>query len=95
MTFIYTYPRAYKFHGVSRFIDDHCTINDDGELSSSYKHVHPKQLKLKLETQGEHATFFDLDITISGNIFLYKLFDKMDNFPFLIVRMLHLSSNIP
>ena len=52
-------------------------------------------MELKIEHHGEHATFLDLDITIKGNIFVYKLFDKRDQFPFFIVRMPHLSSNIP
>ena len=33
--------------------------------------------------------------TVSNNIFVYKLFDKRDAFPFSIVRMPFLSSNIP
>ena len=32
---------------------------------------------------------------IEGNIFLYKLFDIRDKFPFFIVRVPYLSSNIP
>ena len=28
-------PRAYKFHWTSRFMNDLCTINDDGEFFSS------------------------------------------------------------
>ena len=60
---------AYRFHGTSKFIEDFCTINDDGEFSSSYKYIYPKQLELKLEHQGEHATFLDLDTAIEDNIF--------------------------
>ena len=81
-------PRAHKFHGTSRFIDDFCTINDDGKLKI-------KQLELKLEHQGEDATFLDLDIIIGDNIFVYKLFAKRNKFHFFIVRMPYLSSNIP
>ena len=35
------YSLAYKFHGTSRFIDDNCTVKDDGEFSSSYKYIYP------------------------------------------------------
>ena len=49
---------------------------------------------MKVEHQGYHATFLDLDITVKDGIFIYKLFDKRDAFPFYIVRMPHLSSNI-
>ena len=64
-------------------------INDDGEFSS-YDYIYPKQFELKLEHQGKHATFLDLNITIEDNIFAYKLFDKRDKFPFFIVRMHYL-----
>ena len=37
----------------------------------------------------------DLDITIENNISLYRLFEKKEKFPFFIVRMPYLSSNIP
>ena len=69
-------------------------INDDGEFSSSYKYIYPKQLELKLKNQGEHATFLDLGKTIEANIFVCKLFNKGDSCPFFIVRMPYLSSNI-
>ena len=36
-----------------------------------------------------------VDINISNGIFVYKLFDKRDGFPFFIVRMPDLSGNIP
>ena len=34
-------------------------------------------------------------IKIEDSVFVYKLFDKSDKFPFIIVRIQHLSSNIP
>ena len=54
-----------------------------------------EELQLKCEHQGTHATFLDLDIPIVDCIFVYKLFDKRDDFPFSIVRMPDLSGNIP
>ena len=87
--------KAYKFHGTGRFIDDLCAINDGNEFYKSFKNIYPHDLELKVEHQGTHATFLDLDITIKDNIFVYKLFDKRDKFPFFIVRMPHLSSNMP
>ena len=87
--------RAYRYHGVGRFIDDLCAINDSNDFASSHKCIYPKELELKVEHQGTHATFLDLDITIDEGVFIYKFFDKRDAFPFFIVRMPHLSSNIP
>ena len=87
--------RARKFHGCSRFIDDMCCLNDGSEFGKSHKDIYPESLVLKYEHQGTRATFLDIDITNSDGIFVYKLFDKRDEFPFFIVRMPHISSNIP
>ena len=87
--------KALKFKNASRFIDDECNLNDGGEFAKSFENIYPKELKLKCEHQGSHATFLDLDIEIKDGVFHYKLFDKRDNFNFFIVRMPDLSSNIP
>jgi len=87
--------RAFSFHSTDRFIDDLCALNDHGHFALSYKDIYPPELELKVEHQGLHATFLDLDITVENGLFIYKLFDKRDAFPFFIVRMPHLSSNIP
>ena len=87
--------RAHKFHGCSRFIDDMSCLNDGDEFGKSYQSIYPHELELKCEHQGTHATFLDLDISICDGIFVYKLFDKRDSFPFDIVRMPHLDSNTP
>ena len=59
-----------------------CTKNDDGEFSTLCKYIYPKQSELKLENQGEHATFLDLELTIENNVFVYKFYYKMDKFPY-------------
>ena len=87
--------RARKFLNACRFIDDECNINDHGEFARSHGEIYPKELHLKCEHQGLHATFLELDIQIVDEIFDYKLFDKRDDFPFSIVRMPDLSGNIP
>ena len=87
--------RARKFINAFRFIDDECNLNDHGEFSRSYHEIYPSELQLKCEHQGIHATVLDLDIKIVDSIFIYKLFDKRDAFPFSIVRMPDLSGNLP
>ena len=87
--------RGFKFKNCFRFIDDACNLNDGGEFQRSYPEIYPKELELKCEHEGDHATFLELDITIKDGIFVYKLFDKRDNFPFFIVRMPDLAGNIP
>ena len=86
--------RAYnKYHATSRFVDDLCGTNDDGEFSESFKCIYPGEIELK--HSRAHATFVDLDIKIEDWIFVYKAFDKRDKFPFLIACMPHFESNIP
>ena len=43
----------------------------------------------------EHITVLDLDIKVEDGIFVYKLFDKRDKFPFFIVHMPRFESNVP
>ena len=87
--------KVKHFHSTKRFIDDLCAINDGDEFSRIYKNIYPEELELKVEHHGQHASFLCLDITIVDGTFVYKLFDKRDAFPFSIVRMPHLRSNIP
>ena len=87
--------RARHFHSCKRFIDDLTAINDGGEFGRSISEIYPDELELKAEHSGNHATFLNLDISIIDGRFIYKLFDKRDEFPFFIVRMPHMDSNIP
>ena len=87
--------KARHFHSTKRFIDDLCAINDGNLFQRVYKNIYPEELELKLEHSGSHATFLNLDITIQEGRFVYKLYDKRDAFPFAIVRMPDMKSNIP
>ena len=80
--------------GFLGFIDDLFAINVDIELLISFKKIYPKELELRVEHQGNHVPFLDLDIKIDDCIFVYKLFDKREKFPFFIFRVSSLSSNI-
>ena len=87
--------KARHFHSIKRFIDDLCALNDGGEFGRVHKDIYPSELELKVEHSGSHASFLNLYITIREGIFVYRLFDKRDDFPFSIVRMPYVSSNIP
>ena len=62
--------KASKFHGVFRFIDDLCAINDSDEFFNSHQNIYPPVLELKKEHHGEHATFLDLDLSIKDGMLL-------------------------
>ena len=87
--------KARHFHSIKRFIDDLLALNDGGEFGRVHKDIYPSELELKVEHSGSHASFLNLYISIIEGIFVYKLFDKRDDFPFNIVRMPYVSSNIP
>ena len=87
--------KARHFHATKRFIDDLIAINDGGEFGKVFREIYPEELELKEEHAGDHANFLQLDISKVDDIFVYKLYDKRDAFPFHIVRMPHKCSNIP
>ena len=69
-------------------------MNDDNEFSKSFQCIYPRELELNLVHSGTRATFLDLDIK-TDEIFVYKLFDKIYQIQFFIVRMPHFQINIP
>ena len=64
------------------------------EFLTSFKNIYPKELDLKVERQGNHVSFLDLEIKVEDSVFVYKPFGKRDKFALFIVRIPHLSSNI-
>ena len=106
--FLYTYENKYMselissdkvkachFHATKRFIYDLGTLNDGGVFNDVYKDIYPPELQLKVEHSGTYATFLNLDITLKDGVFVYKLFDVSDAFPFFIVRLTYIDSNTP
>ena len=76
------------FHATERFIDDLGTFNDVVVFNHVYKDIYRRELQLKVEHSGTHATFLNLDITVKDDgMFIYKHFDKRNTFPFFIVCM--------
>ena len=59
------------------------------------KFTPPPELQLNLENSGDTINFLDLSLTNNNGHIDVKLYDKRDNFPFSIVRLLFASSNIP
>ena len=89
--------RARRLFNTFRYIDDLLSLNDNNEFSRTFNEIYPPELILNKENPDSNisANFLDLDITIQGNKFEYKLFDKRNAFPFNIVRFPFSSSNMP
>ena len=64
----------YNFHSIGRFIDDLCVIKDRNSFFDNCKDIYPKELEIKLEHQGSHATFLDLDIDILISDYIINIF---------------------
>ena len=79
--------RARRFVNVFWFIDDLTAINDGGEFERMSKDIYSQK--------GEYRLFRDLEIKIVHKKFNIQNYDKRDDFAFFIVRMPHLTSNIP
>ena len=86
---------TYCYNGCMQYIDDLCCLNDDGNFQKTYKEIYPEVLELKCENEGNQATFLDLEVNVYNGQYTYSLFDKREKFPFYIIRMPHLHSNIP
>ena len=67
----------------------------DNKFLTSFKITYPKESDLKVERQGNHFSFLDLCIKVEDSVFVYKPFAKRDKFSLFIVKIPHLSSNIP
>ena len=106
--FLYTYEKEYMselisndkvksrhFYWTKRFIDDLVPLDDEGVFSDVYDGIYTPDLQLEVEHSSTHATLLNLDIMVKDGVFIYKLFDKRDAFPFFIVRMFDIYSNIP
>ena len=70
--------KVYKYHGVSRFIDDLCTINDGNEFLTLFKNIYPKELELKIEHEGNLTSVLDIDIKIEDSV---SVLGKRDTSP--------------
>ena len=69
-------------------------INDLDEFKQVYHEIQPPELKLKHKLKHFLASLLDMYIkTVNGNVFLSP-FDKKDFFPFSIIKITYLYSNM-
>ena len=90
------YGVARRCYGhTRRFIDDLCTLNNKNYIANNWKEIYPNELILNKENKDSNAaTFLDLDIRIEQKMFVTKIYDKRDAFPFEIVSLPDLRGNI-
>ena len=77
--------KAHHFHAAKRFIDDLGSLKDGGVFNDVYKYIYSRELELKIEHSGTHATFLNLDNTVKDGVFIYKLLISVMLFPFFLL----------
>ena len=77
-----------------KFMHDLAPINNLDEFKQVYHEIQPPELKLKRKLKHFLASLLDMYIkTVNENVFLSP-FDKKDFFPFSIIKITYLYSNM-
>ena len=85
---------ARSFKGLNRYRDD-CTALNIDNFRDIAKDIYPPSLELSQENDDlSQATVLDMNVTISEGRFRTKVYNKTDSFPFEVVTMPFLDSNI-
>ena len=88
--------KARKLCNIFRFIDDFNAISDFGIFESNFKDTYSKELELRRDNDNNAVAKVQIQTSRQKKKkFQISLFDKIDSFPFSIVRMCEKSSNIP
>ena len=90
--------RDLLFHLISvyRYIDD-LIVFDNKKFLDNLKETHPSQLTVEKANKSDRlANYLDLTFIIdSGGKISTRVYDKVDDFDFHLVKFPFLSSNIP
>ena len=81
----------------SRYIDDLNVPNANNKICDIIcNDIYPSELKIECtNTDLKRSSFLDLDIFVTDEGFVTKLYDKRRDFSFNVVTFANLSSNIP
>ena len=85
---------ARKFKGLNRYRDDCTALNIDNFMQLA-SNIYPQSLELSQENADlREATVLDMQVEIKENSFVTKVYNKTDSFPFHVVSLPFLASNI-
>ena len=84
-----------KFNNTFRYLDDILALNND-DFNTYTSEIYPPELTLnKANTDEQHCSFLDLDISINNGKLNSKIYDKRDDFKFPIVNYPFLDGDVP
>ena len=84
-----------KFNETSRYLDDILTI-DNPDFEKHIQDIYPRELKLnKASDSNTETQFLNLNIQITNNDIHTSIYDKREDFGFLIVNFPWLDGDVP
>ena len=85
---------ARQFSGLNRYRDD-CTALNLDNFRDLARDIYPPSLELSQENDDlRHATVLDMQVEVVDGRFRTKVYNKTDSFPFEVVSMPFIESNI-
>ena len=83
------------FNSTSRYLDDLLDI-DNNFFDSMVSRIYPSELQLnKTNVSDTEASFLDLHLSISHGFVKNKIYDKRDDFDFVIVNFPFVDGAVP
>ena len=83
------------FNTTSRYLDDILNINNV-YFDNMVRQIYRSKLQLnKANTSDTEAIFLDLHLSVSNDIVYTKIYDKRDDFEFVIVNFPFLDGDVP
>ena len=82
------------FNSTSRYLDELLNI-DNISFDQMMDRIYPTELQLYKANSDTEATFLDLNLCISNGTVFTKIYDKRDNFDFLVVNFPFLDGDVP
>ena len=86
---------AINLADVFRFQDDSIVFNDQDTFLAKWREIYPIEMQLEQTNTGNTCTFLDLRIEINNGKFIYKSYDKRQDFDFNIINYPDLHGNVP
>ena len=81
------------FNTTSRYLDDILNINNV-YFDNFVSQIYPSEIQLNKASDTE-AAFLDLHLSISDDMFSYKIYAKRDDFDFQVVNFPFLDGDVP
>ena len=97
--FFYVKRKLKHNHGHAllsvRYIDDLLTLNNP-LFEQEIPHIYPPELLLKKTTESpDMVLFLDICVKLKDKMFCSSVYDKKDDFSFVVAKFPYLDSNIP